>query len=279
MSVQTLRPNASAGNTGGLTGGATAHAVLSDDSDASYVTYSGGQSTTLNLPAASFSGVFLGASIRARCAKVSASASLANYTWDTGEPEAQITVTWTSPTTATLGGSDQWISVETLFETPLVLTGPDNAVRVHELYVDVLYAAPPVVTVTAPSGTVSDTNEPVVRWSNALDGDGGSQTHHHVKVFSSAQFTAGGFDPATSAAVYGTVAVADAGQAVLVKPSLADGSYRAYVRSAQTVNGAQNWSAWAFSAFTVSVVLPAVPSLTLTAEPGSGRIKIELTEG
>ena len=39
MSVTTLRPNGTLGNSAVLTGGATAHAVLSDDSDASYAEY------------------------------------------------------------------------------------------------------------------------------------------------------------------------------------------------------------------------------------------------
>ena len=46
---------------------------------------------------------------------------------------------------------------------------------------------------------------------------------------------------------------------------------------AQTVNGTQFWSAWAFSGFVVSVVRPAAPTMTLTAQPTQGRVKIDLT--
>lgn len=43
MSVAMLRPSATTFNTGTVTGAATAHAALSDDSDSSYVTLALGQ--------------------------------------------------------------------------------------------------------------------------------------------------------------------------------------------------------------------------------------------
>jgi len=137
----------------------------------------------------------------------------------------------------------------------------------------------PVVTVTAPTGTITNTTTPTVTWTDTLDTDGGAQTRYDVKIFSSAQYTAGGFDPSTSAstAASGIVSAADTSWVDTV--ALPNATYRAYVRVAQTVNGALLWSAWAFGGFVVSVTPPAVPTLAVTAQNINGRIQAVITTG
>ena len=80
-------------------------------------------------------------------------------------------------------------------------------------------------------------------WANTLDSDGGPQTKARVKVFSEAQFNAGGFDPATSTATYDSGVLSQATTSH-VGSSLLDGTYRAYPVVAQTVNGADHYSDW-----------------------------------
>lgn len=302
MATIITRPSATLANTGALSnpGTETLHGNLSDDDDATYVTMDPGEGCEVrvadpSIPAAS---ALLRTQLRIRCRRIGPSGysrltSLINHGAD-GELSLDIgLVTWTSPTEYT-GNVLTW---------PVALTGPDLdepdfaelsvelaasvlAARVYELYFETIHVPQSVATVTYPTGTITDDATPAVIWSSSFDADGGTPSHYEVKLFTAAQYGAGGFDPDTSAYTYysGEVAGSPApfGSGYLglhdETPVLANGDYRAYVRTAQTVNGELHWSDWDYEAFTMNVPVPADPTFTATEQGVVGRILLEVAD-
>ncbi len=131
----------------------------------------------------------------------------------------------------------------------------------------------PSVSVTAPSGVQQTTNSPTVSWTPTLAGSS-VQTDWRVVIYSSAQYGAGGFSPGTGSSMYdsGTVSGAAVTLALAGLVSLPNNdSYRAYVLIHQTGSQA---SAWAFSAFSEAVDLPAQPTLTAVESTVTGRVTL-----
>lgn len=290
MTTVVLRPNTTVSNTGTVTGaGGVAHTALADDSDATFITFTYLQQarfnmTDLTLPA---NGVVKTVMIRARAAATVGSPILRARTTNASPPTLLIlssTVTGATirvlSSSAASGWSDALIdAVNIIVENSLSGGGGGTTLIVYELYFDVVYVAQPVVVVDNPTGTITTTNTPQVSWTDTLDVDGGAQTGYQVKVFTAAQYGIGGFDPAVSPNTLDTGALS--GSALSYQPTtvLPNATYRAYVRVKQTVNGADDWSAYAFSGFIINVTPPAVPTLAMTAESTSGRIKALITTG
>ena len=96
-------------------------------------------------------------------------------------------------------------------------------------YFEVTYVEKPVVSGVAPDGTISDTNQPVILWGTTLDADGGPQHAARIKIFTAAQYGAGGFDPALSAPTIDSGDIFGTADSWTVSQILPDGTYRAYV--------------------------------------------------
>lgn len=294
MTVSTLRPDSTTLNTGAVTGaGGDADAALSDNSDSSYITFDITEKWTgglgnLTLPAGA---VIKTVAIRLRTAYTVSQPSYAPisvFLYFDGSSTADVTggisSNWATPTTVTFatfsaaGITDAQLDGATLS----VLCSTASAPRAYEAYVDVTYVEQPTLTVDAPTSTVEDTNLPTVTWTATLDSDGGAQFVYEVKVYTDAQYGAGGFDPDTSTPTAGTTPTPTltaegtygAATSWQVDTILADDTYRAYVRVGQAVNGVLHWSDWENTEFTVDVALPAAPDLTATADNTNGRITL-----
>lgn len=306
MSQLTLRPDGTVSATGvTITGAATAHAAVSDDSDASYIELNAtGETarftlTTGSIPAGAVPVMW---GFKTRVAKVGASNPGARRHLLNGVPypvnESMSNITNTTPLTwASLGLGDVIATQQTILTA---IAGLETSVeqlvagtlRVYEVYVVLVYATKPTVVVDAPASPVSNTNLPTVAWTGTFDsdnGDGvanvnlGAQTHYEVKVFNDAQYLAGGFNPATSTPFSESGIVASSGATWQVDDLLPDDTYRAYVRVGQTPGSNwdptyRHWSDWAFKEFTLAVALPAVPTLVLTADAANGRMEIDLDD-
>lgn len=148
-----------------------------------------------------------------------------------------------------------------------------------EEYLDWVYVAKPVVTVTAPVSppNITDNNLATATWAPDLDPDGGAQTAWEVKVFNDS--TAGWPNiNADTATPYAQSGIQTGNQTSWTGSTyLPDDNYRSYVRVAQTVNGNYHWSDWAYSGFTVLVDRPAVPTITATASNSAARIALAVT--
>lgn len=284
MTVVTTRPNATVSASGFANSGGAGRAGATSDDDGG--TYLLGDTIASSLlmgfaePSIPAGALVKGVAARLRVAKTSGDAAVRVWLYTDAAGGAHLAMGTiapaNSPTTITAIPAAAWSTTPTNLNVALFqLTAGE--INVYEMYVDTVYVAKPVTAPIAPTGTITTTNVPTVEWANTLDSDGGSQTHFQVRLFTAAQYGAGGFDPATSAATD------DSGIAQLPTVTswtpdtpLAGINYRAYVRVAQTVNGAQHWSDWAYTAFAVDVDVPAVPTLSVTADDAAACIEIDV---
>lgn len=283
MTVLTLLPNGTISNSLVITGGVSPHTVWADSNDATYASPAGTAGrfglvnlTDVTLPAGAVTS-YLAASIRQ-------SGSPAPNQWQvnvfTGATllsstnfPASAGINWLNTATLPINLTDSDVDAMTL--QILALTASGN---VYDTAITVVYVAKPTLNVATPTGTLTTTNVPLVTWANTLDVDGGSQTTYEVKVYSAAQYGAGGFSPDTSTPTITSGIVSSAATQWQPTVALANATYRAYVRVAQTVNGALHWSAWDFEAFVINVTAPSAPTLTATAQSTQGRIKLTLDD-
>lgn len=273
MSSAILVPDSTVTNTGALTGGASAHAVLLDLNDATYVTLDPTEVvevgfTNPSLPAGAVV-TRVDVLLRVAAAVGDAPGLLITLLTVDGEDDQRTayinSAVFRQWTAASVSGSNDPDTTTVRLQAAL------DAIVVSLSWATVYYVEQPVVDVTAPTGTLTNDNQPTVTWTNTLDADGGAQFAATVRVFDEATYTDGGFDPDTSDAIAET-SFFGAATSWQMPAILENGDYRAYVQVAQLVNT----SDWEYEAFTVDVPLPAQPTFLLDGEPDHGRTKIEL---
>lgn len=295
MTVSIVRPDVtnSGGSSFAVTGAASAHAALADSSDASYIRKSGSGTASIILGNGT---VAIGSTQTVRRVRVRGrvaggdSSSKANLYLGTrvdglnyftsavtlrgNVALGEITGAWYS--TAPDGGAWDQDRIDNL--RAQWTDYKDNASRsfLYEVYVDVDLAVQPSTTATAPTGTVTTTALPDVSWTFS-DSESEAQSYYRVKVFTAAQYGAAGFDPETAVAAWDSGAVPSVDTTTTVGDYLADGTYRVYVKTAKTINGAAFWSAWSYSAFTVSLTKPTAPTLTALWSEALGKTTITAT--
>lgn len=299
MATYTLRPNANWNNASAFTisgGSGSVHAALADSSDTTYITR-----TSTTAPAsyeAEFGTQALAATekivyvnLRARISVgTSGNAQLSlGVISDRNGRTVSYSVPYTKQNTFALAEVDTALKLtasptgaawtQTAIDN-LVVKFSDNATtsgdraNLYELYIDVVTTAQPTVTVTAPSGTVTDTTFPSVTWTYA-DADGDPQSAYEIKVFDSTTYSGGSFSADTSTPTVETGVVASSNDGQTLEADLADGTtYRAYVRVAQLVNGSNYFSDWAYSQFTIDVDAPATPLLSAFYDSNIGAVTV-----
>jgi len=132
--------------------------------------------------------------------------------------------------------------------------------------------APPTVSVTAPTGTISGTLTPAVDWTGAFP-SGATQTGYEVIVESGAFSTT----PGSGTQAYSSGVVASSASSASIASGLVTATtYRAFVQL--TESGGQT-SSWGYTAFTLGVDVPAQPLFTAdpTADPTTGAPMVILT--
>ena len=280
MTYVRLAPTSTGSNSGSITG-ASVHAALSDNSDSTFVTYDYGEASLLGFADLTLpSGAQLVfAQLMARCAKNGAAAARLDTNLNVnGNQSAQTAVTGTLP--AEMGGAARGFGAITDAGVDAAIGGIScgslSQLIVYEASIRVLYYVKPTVTVTAPTGTVT-TNEVTVEWSSVFDPDAVGPYSYEVKIFSAAQYGAGGFNPSSSTPTLFTSFASGQSSVLFANSSLADGNYRAYVRVA-AANATDLWSDWDYEAFTVDAPNPGVPTLTVTGENSNGRVKLEVDD-
>jgi hypothetical protein len=298
MAVTTVRPNATASGASLFTisgGSATLHAATSDNSDSTFFSKSTsivGQASAL----LDFGTTTISASQRVKRVRVRAKALTPtsagriniylgtradnqNYFHSALAIRGQYSATTFTGAYQTAAPNGQDWSQATIDGLRAKVTEyNDTGVlgSILELYIDVDIAAQPTVTVSAPTGTITTTTAPDVTWAYA-DTDNETQTFYEIKVFSSAQYTAGGFDALTSTPTYESGEIASSDSTAVVGDLLLSGVYRAYVRVAKTINGSPFWSDFAFSQFTITVTPPSVPTLVASWNSNLGKATLTVT--
>lgn len=299
MATYVLRPNANWNNASAFTisgGSASVHAALADNSDSTYITR-----TSTTVPAsyeAEFGTQTLASTekvayvnLRARTSIGTAGSielSLGVIT-DRNGRTVSYSVPFSKANTLALSTLDTALKLttapngeawtQTLIDN-LVVKFADNAIasadraNLYELYVDVITTTQPTVSVSAPTGTVTDTTFPSVVWTYA-DADGDPQNAYEIKVFDSATYGGASFSADTSTPTVSTGIVTSTNNGQTLEADLADSTtYRAYVRVAQLVNGSNYFSEWAYSQFTIDVDAPATPLITAFYDTNAGAVTV-----
>ncbi|MCW2904198.1 MAG: RoPhREQ1 9 [Streptosporangiaceae bacterium] len=157
-----------------------------------------------------------------------------------------------------------------------------NPLRVSEVYVDVVYTQQSAVTVTGPTGTITNTCRPTVTWSYTQP-DANPQSKYQVAVYTAAQVAAIGFVPFVSTPLQASGWIFGTDLQWTLNQDITNGNYAAYVQVAQTWPGTgdfigpyddQTWTqsiSGAPNAVLSSAVFDATYNrVTLTVTPGSG---------
>lgn len=285
MSVVALDAITTLANGGTVTGaGGDADLAMRDGLDSTYVSLDVGQTLSLSYAAPSLpSGAIvkdIKAVVRARCDAFSPAllqVIAENQTDGNGVTDLLTISNSVNGNFITAAG----VTNEDV-DGQVTVTAFSDTVHIVSLYLQVTYVTKPTVTITAPSGTLSETLMPTVSWLANLDSDGGGQFGYQVKIYNDGTgaggYNAGGFDPDTSTPVWESSGFTPT-TSVTVDESLADDGYRAYVKVSQLVNWTLAISSdWSYSAFTITVDRPANPSFSLTAQNSSGRVKIDCSD-
>ena len=173
-----------------------------------------------------------------------------------------------------------------------------NRAYIYEVFADVYYAArPTVVLSTDPVLPVTTTSYPdlcatfsalVESWQDNEGEPARTEIAYELRVFTSTQHQAAGFDPALSTPVWetqgltapldyidgATLSTEDVAETPDVP--LPNGEYRVYGRGRRYFEGAQ-WAAWAYHDFVVNVVPCPAPTLTATLDDTNQRVVLEVT--
>lgn len=153
MTVSTLRPSGTTSNTGSVTGAASAHAALSDDSDSSYVTLDQNETAELVLEDLSLPAGAIVKSIRVRARTDKGVFGTPIFTVNLDDLPADYAalavVTWTSPITHSFNllTSAELTDAGIDAASPRISNVSGSSLRVYELFVDVTYVERPVCTV------------------------------------------------------------------------------------------------------------------------------------
>ena len=283
MSVTTIRPTSTTANgTSTIGGGAgSRHAALSDDSATTYVDVTGGFYDAVSL---GFTDPAPSGTILAAIARMEASAEggflpaiAAGMLVAAGGDAAA--GSFNIAAQGEYQGQGAWGDGSSLLVAIWNAGGSSTTLRLYELFLDVYYVAVPTVDATGPTGTLTETNRPTITWNTTFDedGQGVGPSDFQVRVFTDAVYGGGGFDAATSTAVWETDRAASPtgiSGSVRVLSSLANDTYRAYVRAKDSISG---WGSWDYAEFTVSVTPPDAPAISLSSDATHGRVEIAVT--
>jgi hypothetical protein len=171
-------------------------------------------------------------------------------------------------------------------------TAASADLRVYELTTNISYYSPPGTPFgLAPSTSVTGTRKPLFTWSHAGGTSNGLQRGFRVRVFTLAQATLGGFDPATFPATLDSGVITSSVSQWLASSNLVNGeTYRFYV---QTFNGTDDGAfltdpgAWSpYAQFSINIVPPTPTALTpanattvVTSSPAVGASVAAMTDG
>lgn len=274
MATVTIRPDAILSSTGVSSGSL---ASVNDASDATWLGFGAGGQVVLSmanptLPAtAQVKQVKLSYKVQTGAGTAFVTSRL-YVSWPSGAYKAfgygyiaTTTVkTFVAPTQASNPKNNPWTAADCNNIAVAVFANP--GLRLIDVWCDIIYNVAPVVTVTAPTGTLTTTTRPTVTWSYT-DADNNAQERYWAKVFSQPQYSAGGFNPDTSPAVWDSGEVMSDASGAPVTNNLANTTaYRAYVKASDKGSSGR-YSAWAFAAFTTSVPIPASPTVAVAGNP------------
>lgn len=306
MTQVRLDPASQMANTGAVTGGSFP-GIMSDSNDGTYVIFDSGEYfqvtlSDLTLPAG---GVVRWVQGYVRCGKlifaeggsvvmlIDANGKQSNY---------GTSVTWDEATTilASSLGQPPSIHAAELSDgnvdalTMIIANWGPGDTFVSEAYALVSYWVKPTVVVPD-FGAITTDDTPELSWVSTYDSEITGNVYFRVKIFSSAQYGAGGFDPAV------TVPLQDSGELIGTTPgpggggvaddvwtpaSLPNDSYRVYVSVADVPvpmpdsgEPVLRWSTQDFGTLTINVGRPSDPTFVASGDNANSRVTLTATKG
>lgn len=176
--------------------------------------------------------------------------------------------------------------------------GDANRAYIYDLFADVYCAARPTAALaTTPASPISGTSYPEINatfsalveaWQDNGGAPARTEIAYELKLFSSAQYLAGGFDPASSPAVWSTQGLTapldytdgatPSSEQVDETPEapLPNGTYRIYARGRRFFDEAQ-FGAWSYVTIALGVQPCPPPLLTATLDDAAQRIVLVAT--
>lgn len=181
-----------------------------------------------------------------------------------------------------------WLQDEINVVTTAFFSSPNSPAnsggcRIMQASLLVVVNLAPIATPLTPAGTVTTTSHPVVQWTY-LDAEGDAQERYRIRLFNSAQYLAGGFDPGASDAVWDSEEAFTASTSRAINPIVlgdtnAPVSYRAYVSVADAGSNGRH-SYWGpFASWSQAVPSPSPPTLVATADTPNSRVVLTLVAG
>lgn len=303
MAIVTLRPDgvSTGASSFTATGAADAAAATNDNSDSSYVRKTSAVSGTQTL-SLTFDSTTISASERVKRVRLRARVETDNANgkmdlmlgtrvsgltyYYTGYAvrgavgvSTPVDVTGAWFTSSPDGASWDQARVDALRGQYIEYKDSSDIGYVYELYIDVDVASQPTISVSAPTGTITATATPEVQWTYTDPDAADPQAFYEVRVFTSAQYGAGGFDPATSTATWQSGQTESSEPGAFIGEGLLSGTYRAYARVAKSINGQPFWSAWGYSQFTLSLTPPPTVTVDAAWSATEGKATLTLTGG
>lgn len=286
MSVSVAAPDGTVSNDGTITGGvgATADEVLADSDDATFVSLDVTESFRVSfgslIPSLPAGSVVKSVAPYVRTLTLAGSRSVesALYIDDVVVGNAAAIAP---------AGLQSWYSLSPVLGETDTSTAEfafqsfsTDGVTATQVILYVTYVRKPAPEIIAPTGTLTEDNQPTIRWDNAnpnLDPDGGPQLSAIVKVFSEADLLAPGFDADTSPATF-SAAFFGARTNQPLDLRLPNGDYRVDLIVTQLVNGEALLSDHVTEDITIDVDSPGIPLIDVTNDNDVARVVIDLDD-
>jgi hypothetical protein len=277
-----LVPNGTVYNPGGLSGAASAHAALSDSSNTSYVEHApewspgvyevGTFTKTAGSVVKHMRAIVKASSISVNPVKIRWGFQIGGVNY--GET-SNLQISGTTPTVYNGPWWDVGDATQATIDALRVYVDAQplwTSARFYEASIEVVEAAAPTTTITEPAGNPT-TSTFDIAWTHTAGSEGGVQSAWHIKIFPLGQVTQSGFDVDTAPALYDSGLYPDGRDRFAA--TLATGSYRIYVRTAQSIYGRQQTAAWAYVDRTVGAAWTGADYATVAAVTAAG----DATEG
>lgn len=280
MAVVILRPDVVESDTSGWTAvdAADLLTALSDDSDDSWGVSGSGSNNPLVLR---FEPLDLPSGARVRRVRVCWRASA-----NSGTPAPYHSAMWnevqqvewgganrTATGTWPIGMSSAWVTsvggaswTKALVDATLAtFTASSVAMRMYDMWLEVEVDEKPVVNITAPTGTVTDTSRPTIAWDYSDDLE--PQEAYLAQVW----------DWSVPALVWSSGFVLSSASSVRIPFGLPNGTYEARVTVRQVWPGTGSFTSDTdVQEFTIDVEAPDPPTIDVTPEPDLLRARIDV---